>query len=164
MPSDNVCGAAVVDKDSAHIVSSEVHGILSDVGTNDEGVVVRVVLKPEISLGERDWNMGPRGVEVFAFAYMQDRVKVFFPLPLHLVYRSFDPPEMALITFTMPLAGSLALSGTWPGSSFGGGGRKVGACGAGGCCHACCGAEGVGACGSWGAEGAGSAGGVYVGL
>ena len=68
MPSDNVCGAAVVDKDSAHIVSSEVHGILSDVGTNDEGVVVRVVLKPEISLGERDWNMGPRGVEVFAFA------------------------------------------------------------------------------------------------
>ena len=48
LPSNNICGAAVVDKDSAHIVSSEVHRILSDVGTNDEGVVVRVVLKPEV--------------------------------------------------------------------------------------------------------------------
>ena len=45
-------------------------GILANIGTNDEGVVVWVVLKPEVSFRERDWDMGPRGAEVLAFAYM----------------------------------------------------------------------------------------------
>ena len=44
LPSDNICGAAVVDEDPAHIIFGKVHGILANVGANDEGVVVWVVL------------------------------------------------------------------------------------------------------------------------
>ena len=70
LPSDNICGAAIVDEDPADVVSGEVHGILADVGTDDARVVVWVVLKPEVSFGERDWDMGPRSAEVLAFAHM----------------------------------------------------------------------------------------------
>ena len=70
LPSDNICGAAVVDEDPAHVISGKVHGILANVGYDDEWIVVWVVLKPKVSFGERDWEMGPQGAEVFAFAYM----------------------------------------------------------------------------------------------
>ena len=42
----------------------------ANVCANDEGVVVWVVLKPEIGFGKCNWDMGPRGAEVFAFAHM----------------------------------------------------------------------------------------------
>ena len=87
MPSNDVYGASVVNKDSTHVVSGEVYRVPANVGADDERVVVRVVLKPKVGFGERDWDMGPRGAEVFAFAHMRDSVEVFFPLPLRLVYR-----------------------------------------------------------------------------
>ena len=87
MPSDDVCGAAIVDENPADIISDKVHGVLADVGMNDEGIIMGVILKPKVGFGEGDWNMGPRCAEVFAFAYMRDRAEVFFPLPLRLVYR-----------------------------------------------------------------------------
>ena len=70
LPSNNIYGAAVIDEDPAHIVFGEVHGILANVDTDDEGVVVWVVLKPEVNFGKRDWDMGPRGAEVLSFAHM----------------------------------------------------------------------------------------------
>ena len=42
----------------------------ANVCMNDEGVVVWVVLKPEIGFGKCNRDMGPRGTEVFAFAHM----------------------------------------------------------------------------------------------
>ena len=42
----------------------------ADVGSDDEGVVVWVVLKPEVGFGERDWDMGRRSAEVLAFTHM----------------------------------------------------------------------------------------------
>ena len=60
--------------------------ISANVGANDEGVVVWVVLKPEVGFGKCDWDMGPRSAEMFAFAHMRDCVEVFFPLPLRLMY------------------------------------------------------------------------------
>ena len=70
MPSNDVCGASVVNKDSTHVVSGEVYRVPADVGMDDEGVVMRVVLKPKVSFGKCDWDMGPRGVEVLAFTHM----------------------------------------------------------------------------------------------
>lgn len=87
LPGDDVCRAAIIDKDATYVVPCKVHGIFADVGLDDEGVVVWVVLKPEVGFGSRDWDMGPRGAEVFAFAHMRDSAEVFFPLPLRLVYR-----------------------------------------------------------------------------
>ena len=87
LPSDDICGAATVDENLTHVVSSKLRRVPTNVGADDEGVIVRVMLKPEVGFGEGDWNMGPRCAEVFAFAYMRDRAEVFFPLPLRLVYR-----------------------------------------------------------------------------
>ena len=70
LPSENICGAAVIDKDSTHVVSREVNRISANICANDEGVVVWVVLKPEVGFKKCNWDMGPRGAEVFAFAHM----------------------------------------------------------------------------------------------
>ena len=86
LPSEDICGVAVIDEDSTNVISCEVHRISANICADDEGVVVRVVLKPEVGFGEGDWNMGPRCAEVFAFAYMRDRAEVFFPLLLRLVH------------------------------------------------------------------------------
>ena len=47
---------------------------------------MRVVLKPEVSFGEGDRDMRPRGAEMLAFVDMQDGAEVFFPLTLCLVH------------------------------------------------------------------------------
>ena len=52
------------------MISYEVYGVLADVGLDDEGVVMWAVLKPEVSFGECDWDMGPGGTEVLAFVHM----------------------------------------------------------------------------------------------
>ena len=67
LPGEDVCGAAVVDEDPTNIVSREVHGISSNVCSNDEGIIVRVVLKPKVGFGEGNWDVGPGGAEMFAF-------------------------------------------------------------------------------------------------
>ena len=122
-PSENICGAAIVDKDSTYVVSCEVDRISANVGTDDKGIVVWIVLKPEVGFGKCDWDMGPRGAEMFAFAYVRDCAEYSFLCHFISCPCSLDPLEMALMTFTMPPTGSLALSGTVPGPSFGGGGR-----------------------------------------
>jgi len=86
LPGEDVCGAAVVDEDPTNIVSCEVHGIFSDVCSNDEGIIVRVVLKSKVGFGEGNWDVGPRGAEIFAFANMRHCVEVFFPLTLRLMH------------------------------------------------------------------------------
>ena len=70
LPSDDICGAATVDENSTHVVSSKLRRVPTNVGADDEGVVVRVMLKPEVGFGECNWNMGPRGAKVLAFTHM----------------------------------------------------------------------------------------------
>jgi len=43
LPSENICGAAVVNKDSTNVVSHKMHKISADICADDEGVVVWVV-------------------------------------------------------------------------------------------------------------------------
>ena len=45
LPYQNVCGAAIVDQNSSYIIPSEMYRILANVGSNDKGVIVRVVLQ-----------------------------------------------------------------------------------------------------------------------
>ena len=52
----------------------------------DEGIIVRVMLKPQVGFGEGDWDVRPGGEEMFAFADMRDCAKVFFFLTLFLMY------------------------------------------------------------------------------
>ena len=44
------------------------------------------MLKPEVGIGEGDWDVRPRSAEMFAFADMRDGAEVFFPLTLCLVH------------------------------------------------------------------------------
>jgi len=53
--------------------------------SNDVGIIVRVVLKPEVGYGEGNWDVRPRGAEMFAFTDMRDGAEVFFPLMLFLM-------------------------------------------------------------------------------
>jgi len=52
----------------------------------DEGIIVRVMLKPQVGFGEGDWDVRPGSAEMLAFADMRDGAEVFFPLTLCLVY------------------------------------------------------------------------------
>ena len=70
--------------------------------------------------------MRPSCSEAFALADMRNCSEVLLALPLCLKHCSLDPPEMALMMFTLlPEGASIARSGICPGSSFGGGGRFV---------------------------------------
>ena len=46
LPSNNIYGAAVIDEDLTNVISREVYRISSDVCSNNEGIIVWVVLKP----------------------------------------------------------------------------------------------------------------------
>ena len=70
LPGDNICRAAIVDEDATNVVSCEVHRVFAYVGMDGKGAAVCVMLKPEVSFGECDWDMGPRGAEVLAFTHM----------------------------------------------------------------------------------------------
>ena len=83
---EHICGAAIVDEDPTNIISREVHRIFSNVCSNDEGIIVRVLLKPEVGFGEGNWDVGPGGAEMFAFADMRHCAEVFFPLTLRLMH------------------------------------------------------------------------------
>ena len=87
LPCENVCGAAVVNKDLTYAISREVYRVSANICTDDKGVVVWVVLKPEVGFGEGDWDVRPGSAEMLAFAHVRDYAEVFLPLPLHLVYR-----------------------------------------------------------------------------
>ena len=86
MPSEDVCGATIVNEDLTYVVSREVYRISANVCTDNKGVVVWVVLKPEVSFGEGDWDVRPGSAEMLAFADMRKGVEVLFPLTLRLVY------------------------------------------------------------------------------
>ena len=86
LPGEDVCGAAVVDEDPTNIVSREVHGISSNVCSNDKGIIVLVVLKPKVGFRKGNWDVGLGGAEMFAFADMRDCAEVFFPLTLRLMH------------------------------------------------------------------------------
>ena len=86
LPSEDICGATIVDKDPADVVSHKVYRISSNVCTNDEGIIVRVMLKPQVGFGAGYWDVRPSGAEMFAFADMRDCAKVFFFLTLFLMY------------------------------------------------------------------------------
>ena len=70
LPSENICGAAVVNKDPTYVVSSEVYRVSADICTDGKGVVAWVVLKPAVSFEESDWDVRPGSAEMFAFADM----------------------------------------------------------------------------------------------
>ena len=46
-----------------------------------------VMLKIKVGFGECDWDVGPGGAEMLAFAHMRDCAEIFFPLLLRLVDR-----------------------------------------------------------------------------
>ena len=87
LPGDDVWGAAIVDEDVTYVASGEVHGVFAYVCADDEGDVMWVVLKSKVRFGECDWDMGPGGAEMLAFAHMRDCAEIFFPLLLRLVDR-----------------------------------------------------------------------------
>ena len=70
MPSEDVCGAAVVNEDPTYVVSREVYRISANVCTDNKGIVVWVVLKPEVSFEKGDWDVRPGSAETLAFADM----------------------------------------------------------------------------------------------
>jgi len=70
LPSEDVCGAAVVNEDPTYVVSREVYIISANVCPDNKRVVVWVMLKPEIGIGEGDREVGPGSAEMFAFADM----------------------------------------------------------------------------------------------
>ena len=74
LPSENICGAVVINKDPTYVVSRKVYRISTNVCTDDKRVVMWVVLKPEVGFGEGDWDVRPRSAEIFAFAHMRDGV------------------------------------------------------------------------------------------
>ena len=86
MPSEDICGAVVVNKDPTNVISREVYRISANVCTDDKGVVMWVVLKPKVGFGKSYRDMGPGVAKMFAFADMRDCAEVFFPLTLRLVY------------------------------------------------------------------------------
>ena len=86
LPSENIYGAGVVKKDPTYVISREVYKISPNICTDNKGVVVWVVLKPEVSFGECDWDVRPGSAEMHAFIAMGDGAEVFFPLTLHLVH------------------------------------------------------------------------------
>ena len=86
MPSEDISRAVVVNKDPSYVVSCEVYIISANVCTDDEGVVMRIVLEPEVGFGEGDRDKGPRSAEMLAFANMRDGAEVSFPLTLCLVH------------------------------------------------------------------------------
>ena len=86
LPGEDICGAAVVDEDLTNVVSREVHGVSSDVCSDDEGIIVRVMLKPKIGFGEGNWDVGPGCAKMFPFADVRDYAEVFFPLTLRLMH------------------------------------------------------------------------------
>jgi len=86
LPGQDIRGAAIVDEDPTNIISREVYRIFPNVCSNDEGIIVRVLLKPEVGFGEGNWDVGLGGAEMFAFVDVRDGVEVFFPLTLRLVH------------------------------------------------------------------------------
>ena len=86
MPSEDICGAVIVNKYPTNVISREVYRISANVCTDDKGVVMQIVLKPEVGFREGDRDMGPGSVEMLAFANMRDGAEVFFPLMLCLVH------------------------------------------------------------------------------
>ena len=86
LPGDDIRGAAIIDEYPTNVVPREVYIISTNVCLYDKGVVMRIVLKPEVSFAEGDQDMGPRSEEMLAFADMRDGVEVFFPLTLYLVH------------------------------------------------------------------------------
>ena len=86
LPGQDIRGATIVDEDLTNIISREAYRIFPNVCSNDEGVVLRVVLKPEIGFRESNWDIGPGGAEMFAFADVRDGAEVFFPLTLRLMH------------------------------------------------------------------------------
>jgi hypothetical protein len=57
-----------------------------NVGPDDEGVVMWVMLQPKICLCEGYRDVRPRDSKEFAFTYMRDGSEVFFALLLRLVH------------------------------------------------------------------------------
>ena len=86
LPGEDIHGAAIVDKNPTNIVSCEVHRISYNVCSNDEGIIVRVVLKPKVGFGEGNWDVGPGGAEMFAFSDIRDCAEELFPLTLRLMH------------------------------------------------------------------------------
>ena len=86
LPGQDIRGAAIVDEDPTNIISREVYRIFPNVCSNDEGIIVWVMLEPEVGFGEGNWDVGPGGAEVFAFADVREGAEVFFPLTLCLMH------------------------------------------------------------------------------
>jgi hypothetical protein len=70
LPSENICGAAVVHKDLTYVISREVYRVSANVCMDNMGIVVWAVLKPEVGFREGNWDVRPGSAEMFAFADM----------------------------------------------------------------------------------------------
>ena len=86
LPGEDIRGAAMIDENRANVVPHEVFRISTNVCSYDKGIVMWIVLKPKVSFGEGDRDMGPRSAEMLAVADMRDSAEVFFPLTLRLVH------------------------------------------------------------------------------
>ena len=59
LPGEHICGAAIVDEDPTNIISRKVYIIFPNDCSNDEGIIMWVMLEPEVGFGEGNWDVGP---------------------------------------------------------------------------------------------------------
>ena len=86
MPVEIIRRSTIVDENPTNVISREVYRIFANVCTDNKGIVVWVVLKPEVSFEKGDWDVRLGSAEMHAFIAMGDGAEVFFPLTLHLVH------------------------------------------------------------------------------
>ena len=91
LPYEDVCGTPIVHQYSPYIIPCEVHWILTDVGPDDERVIVWVVLQPKVCLCEGYRDMRPSCSEAFALADMRNCSEVLLALPLCLKHWFIRP-------------------------------------------------------------------------
>ena len=65
--------------------------VLANVSSDDEGVIMWIMLQSEICLCERYRDMRPRSSETFAFVHMRYCSEIFFALSLRLVHWFIGP-------------------------------------------------------------------------
>jgi hypothetical protein len=82
-----------ISADSPNVVAEVILRVLANVHPYDEGVIVGVMLQPDISGCEGYWYVRPWQVEVFSRADVRDASMVLLPLTLRRVHRFIGAPQ-----------------------------------------------------------------------